>query len=51
MSKRIAEETRTPAPTMPDDEGYRAEADFLARVLAHPDVPIDFTELLGGRHH
>ncbi len=33
---------------MPDDEGYRAEADFLARVLAHPDVPIDFTDYLAG---
>ncbi len=45
MSKSTTVET---APTMPEDDKYKAEADFLSRVLAHPDVPIDYTNYLAG---
>ncbi len=39
--------TTVEAPTTaPDDERYRIEADFLARVLAHPSVPEEHTNYL-----
>ncbi|MBA3716117.1 MAG: hypothetical protein H0W76_27315 [Pyrinomonadaceae bacterium] len=36
------------APEMTDEARYMSEADFLARALAHPEVPIDFTAYVAG---
>ncbi len=48
MTKKIAVEAQKTTPAMPEDDAYRSEADFLSRVLSHPDVPIDFTGYLAG---